>query len=651
MKKIFRRAVLVVVLVLVLAIATLAAIGLPAPSAITTDHVPRVPWNHAIASVRVMQQALESIRFEVWDPADGGMLVRARHGMLESRLQHVDAPGGMPAFLGALPRDADDIRIHPDGDFVLYLLDSDGDENYQIWRWDRGTAEPIRMTAGTGRHNLGHVDPSGTLLAFASTVRNGTDYDLYIVDPTSADPAERVFEGTGYWQPGEWSPSGDAFLVLNYVSITESHLYSFDVASRTAIPIGAAGDGPAAYGGAAWSKDGSTVYFISDHDSEFRRLRALDLATGDIRVLSGGVDWDVESIAVAPDDSAVAALVNVDGVSTLYLADRSTGSMQAVESLPLGIPRGIEFHPENNVLAMSHTDLTGIARVLTYDVDTGTLEPWTHLDRVTVQDLPDPELVHFPTFDTVDGETREISAFLYPAADTGAGPGPVVVSIHGGPEGQARLGLNPVLDNLRRSGLTVIQPNVRGSSGYGKTFVKLDNGFLREDSVRDIGALLDWIETRPELDADRVAVFGGSYGGYMVLASLVHHGHRLRCGVDLFGISDFVTFLENTEDYRRDLRRVEYGDERDPAMREFLESISPLTHAAAIRTPLLVFQGATDPRVPVTESRQIVEKVRASGVEVRYIEAANEGHGLRNPMNGLYVGSAAASFVAECLAD
>ena len=267
-------------------------------------------------------------------------------------------------------------------------------------------------------------------------------------------------------------------------------------------------------------------------------------------------------------------------------------------------------------------------------LDYGKLERWTFsevggLDTTTFRE---PELIEFPTFDQVDRGQRQIPAWLYKPA--GTGPFPVVISIHGGPEGQARPYFSSTYQLwLEKLGVAVLVPNVRGSAGYGKTYVSLDNGFKREDSVKDIGALLDWIETQPALDQDRVAVFGGSYGGYMVLSSAVHFSDRLKAAIDIVGISSFVTFLENTQDYRRDLRRVEYGDERDPEMRAHLEKISPVNNVEKIKVPLFVVQGANDPRVPVTESIQMVAALREQGEAVWYMNALNEGHGYRKKEN------------------
>jgi dipeptidyl aminopeptidase/acylaminoacyl peptidase len=244
----------------------------------------------------------------------------------------------------------------------------------------------------------------------------------------------------------------------------------------------------------------------------------------------------------------------------------------------------------------------------------------------------EPELVAYPTFDSGQGGPDAIPAWVYKPA--GKGPWPVIISIHGGPESQARPAFASTYQLwLSKLGAAVIVPNVRGSSGYGKHFLSLDNGFKREDSVKDIGALLDWIATQPDLDEDRVAVFGGSYGGYMVLASGVHYSDRLKAAVDIVGISNFVTFLENTQDYRRDLRRAEYGDERDPDMRAHLEKISPLNSVDRITVPMMVVQGENDPRVPVTEAIQVVEALRANGQPVWYMNALNEGHGYRKKEN------------------
>ncbi|MDX1557231.1 MAG: alpha/beta fold hydrolase, partial [Xanthomonadales bacterium] len=264
----------------------------------------------------------------------------------------------------------------------------------------------------------------------------------------------------------------------------------------------------------------------------------------------------------------------------------------------------------------------------------GPLTRWTfsEVGGLDTDRFISPELVRYPTFDTVGDQARQVPAFVYRPG--GEGPHPVIIYIHGGPETQYRPAFSSRFQMwLAELGAAVIAPNVRGSLGYGYEYLSLDNGFKREDAVRDIGALLDWIAQQPDLDPGRVAVLGGSYGGYMVLASAVHYSDRLSAAVDIVGISNFVTFLENTQDYRRDLRRMEYGDERDPEMRAFLQRISPLTNADQISIPMLIIQGENDPRVPASEASQIVEALRERDIPVWYIRALNEGHGFDRKEN------------------
>jgi dipeptidyl aminopeptidase/acylaminoacyl peptidase len=302
--------------------------------------------------------------------------------------------------------------------------------------------------------------------------------------------------------------------------------------------------------------------------------------------------------------------------------------------LPAGIVSGLRFDRTGGRLGMTIESAQSPRDVWVLDLARGEAARWTASERGPIDPakLVPAELVRYPTWDRAQGAARRIPAFVY--RPRGPGPHPVVIDIHGGPEGQSRPGYSAWTQYLvNEMGYAVVQPNVRGSTGYGRSFTMLDNGRLREDSVRDIGALLAWIAAQPDLDRERVVVSGGSYGGYMVLASMVAFGDRLRGGIDIVGISNFVTFLTNTAAYRRDLRRVEYGDERDPSMRAFLQRISPLTRADAIRKPLLVVQGLNDPRVPASESEQMVARVRANGTEVWYVAARDEGHGFRKKSN------------------
>ena len=390
----------------------------------------------------------------------------------------------------------------------------------------------------------------------------------------------------------------------------------------------------------AFDDEADGVWYITDQGSEFRQLAWQSTAPGSKpEIITSGINWDVGGAQISNDRGRIAFTVNEGGMSRVYLLNTATREYKSVAGIPLGLVFGMTFSPDDSQLAMTLNSATAPSDVFVLDLGDdplqyGNLERWTtsEVGGLDTTQFRAPELVSFPTFDKVEGKPRQIPAWVY--TPPGKGPFPVVVSIHGGPEGQTRPGFSSTYQMwMDKLGVAVVLPNVRGSAGYGKQYLALDNNFKREDSVRDIGALLDWIGTREDLDAERVAVFGGSYGGYMVLASSFHFSDRLKAAVDVVGISNFITFLENTQDYRRNARRAEYGDERDPAMRAHFEKIAPMNNVNRITIPMLIVQGENDPRVPVTESAQVVEALREQGQSVWYMNALNEGHGYRKKEN------------------
>ena len=343
--------------------------------------------------------------------------------------------------------------------------------------------------------------------------------------------------------------------------------------------------------------------------------------------------------------------MNEDGISVLQVLRFGDSTALKLPRTPVGIIGGLQFDPKSSRLGFSMNMATGPGDVYSIDLKTMKLDRWTfsEVGGLDTRSFLEPKLIHYPTFDQIHGQQRSIPAFFYRPRSVD-GTIPVIIDIHGGPEGQSRPGFSPLHQYYAKElGCAVLVPNVRGSTGYGKTYLALDNGFNREHSVRDVGALLDWIENQPELDATRVAVVGGSYGGYMVLASLTTFPERIRCGVDVVGISNFVSFLQNTESYRRDLRRVEYGDERDPAMNEYLSRIAPSNNATRIRSPLFVVQGENDPRVPASEARQIVKAVEGNGIPVWTLFAKDEGHGFQKKNNRDYLTRSVILFFQEFL--
>lgn len=610
------------------------------------EGIPEIP--PALIERMRRYQNTRSASLAGWTP-DGHITISTRFGNT-AQLHVVDQPLGQRRQITFFDEPITGGDWSPTGarHGIAYVRDSGGNENYQLEYLDPASQVPVRLTDGNGRASGGTWSPDGTKIAFTWTVKNGTDADVYIDDPLDRRLPELVFEPGGVgWAVTDWSPDGKALLLARFVSVNESYLHVYDLESRTLKEIEHASQRAARFI-ALFSRDGRGVYFSSDLGSEFQTLRYQDLASGKVTVLTGDLNWDVNAFALSEDGRYLAYVVNEDGASRLKLRDLERGQALVPPTLPFGVIGDIAFEPDGHRLAFSIQTPSAPYDVWVYSPTDGELVRWTRseLGPLDPSRLVAPTLVHYPTFDKVGGKAREIPAWIYRPA--GPGPYPVLINIHGGPEAQSQ----PVFSIATQQwvvelGYAVIAPNVRGSTGYGKTYVALDNGMRREDSVRDIGALLDWIAKQPDLDASRVVVIGGSYGGYMSLASMTHFNDRLRGGIDIVGISNFVTFLESTAEYRRDLRRPEYGDERDPKMREFLQRISPLNNVGKITKPMLVVQGQNDPRVPVTESEQMVAKIRTNGGEVWYLVGLNEGHGFAKRDNVDYYQWAVALFLEK----
>ncbi|MEX1994783.1 MAG: S9 family peptidase [Steroidobacteraceae bacterium] len=583
-----------------------------------------------------------------WTP-DGRITISTRFGNT-AQLHVVDRPMGDRRQITFFDEPIGGGAWSPTGarKGIAYARDTGGNENFQIEYLDPANPVPVRLTDGRGRAGNIEWSPDGTRIAFTWTAKNGTDSDVYIDDPLDKRQPELVFEtGSPGWGIGEWSPDGKSLLVVRFISVNETYLHVYDLESRTLKETEPSKEKAARFN-AVFSGDGKGIYYTSDLGSEFRTLRHVNLASGKVTPLTAGIHWDVQDITLSDDGRYLAYVLNEDGADRILIRDITTGIDVPVPQLPFGVLGSIQFEPNGHRLAYSLQ--TPAAPYDVWTIKPGEAAPvrWTEseLGPLDTSRLVAPTLVRYPTFDRVGNKPREIPAWVYRPA--GAGPHPVLINIHGGPEAQSQ----PIFSIATQQwavelGYAVIAPNVRGSTGYGKTYVALDNGMKREDSVRDIGALLDWIATQPDLDASRVVLIGGSYGGYMVLASMTHYNDRLRGAIDIVGISNFVTFLESTAEYRRDLRRPEYGDERDPKMRGYLEKISPLNNAGKINKPMLIVQGQNDPRVPYTESEQMVAKIRANGGEVWYLVGLNEGHGFAKRDNVDYYQWAVALFLEK----
>jgi dipeptidyl aminopeptidase/acylaminoacyl peptidase len=632
----------------VLVAALSVALALPAAAEVATrtandgqvvlEGVPEIPRDVVESLTRY--QNTRGARFEDWDETGRGLYITTRFGNT-TQIHHVAMPGGARRQITFLDEPVSGADREPVGRRLVFESDQGGGEFYQIFLLDPKTGDRQRLTDGSSRNGAALWSPDGRRIAYRSTRRNGRSNDVWVMDVDAPDAARVVVEAPdgSSWGPADWSTDGKRLVVQQYVSVTDSRIYMLDLATRELRPLAGSAEAPSVNLAGELDAGDQGLFFVTDEGSEFRHLARLDLASGKRRVITGDIPWDVESFELSDSGRRAAFVVDEDGTDRLYLLDPTSLAYRRVERLPVGLVGGLEFSPDDARLALTLNTAKSPSDVYTVELGAGAtvdagLTRWTESEvgGLDPAGFVEPQLVHYPTFDQVDGRPRAIPAYVY--RPQGPGPHPVIVDIHGGPEGQYRPGFSSTIQLwVATLGAAVVAPNVRGSSGYGKTYVALDNGMKREDSVKDIGALLDWIATQPDLDTGRVAVVGGSYGGYMVLASLVHYSDRLKAGVDIVGISNFVTFLEHTQDYRRDLRRVEYGDERDPEMRAFLDGISPNRHPESIKVPLFVAAGANDPRVPQTESAQIVRAVRGQGYDVWYMRALNEGHGFRKKEN------------------
>ncbi len=584
--------------------------------------------------------------FVDWHPINRQMVVAHRKaGDTLTQLYLIKSPMAAPEQLTSDSEPVSQASFEPrKGEYLVFERSSGGNEAAQLYRLDLATRKITLLTNPEERHDAVTWLYGRSELLYSSqpldrTAQGGSRAEVtttyWLMDPLKPTERRKVAElPGGGWFGGSVSRDDRTLALTRYLSANESQVWQLDMKSgerRQVLP--AAGETVrAAHFAGDFSPDGKFLSFSSDRAGEFREAMRLELASGAIRRVSAHIPWDVAGGSATEDGKLVALQFNVDGLDELRLFDGKTLKELAKPAIPAGSVGTTAFHRGRAELAFSLNSAKGPNQLWTLDTTNNRVEQWTQAYApagVDMAKFADQQIIRWKSFDGL-----AISGLLSQPPARFTGKRPVLIDIHGGPEAQAKIGfLNRYNYFTNELGVAIIQPNVRGSSGFGKTFLTLDNGMKREDSVKDIGALLDWIATQPNLDATRVMVSGGSYGGYMSLAVSTFYADRIVGAVDDVGISNFVTFLTNTESYRRDLRRVEYGDERIPAMREFLEKISPLTNAHKITKPLFVVQGKNDPRVPFTEAEQIVARARANGTPVWYLRAENEGHGFARKEN------------------
>jgi dipeptidyl aminopeptidase/acylaminoacyl peptidase len=453
-----------------------------------------------------------------------------------------------------------------------------------------------------------------------------------------------VWEGDGWFTVADWGPE-DRRLVLHEARASFDHdLYVLDLQTGEAEPL-TDDAGAIRYLDPQFGPDGEAVYCVNDRDADTIYFARFDLATGELTVVEEGGAWNVDGLALDEDTGRFVFSRNVDGYTELTVGELTGATTYRTlpePGLPRGVRGGVDFGPDAERFAVTAVARTENANVYVVQADTGEATRWTDAATAGIprSSFVEPRLVHFESFDG-----REIPAFYTVPADAPVGESPVIVDIHGGPESQRRPSFHALAQYFVGRGYAYFEPNVRGSSGYGREYTHLDDVERRLDSVRDVKAGVDWLHDQPAVDTDRVVALGGSYGGFMVLSSLTEYPELWAAGVDIVGIANFVTFLENTGEWRRALREAEYGSLEDD--REFLESISPIHRADRISAPLFVLHGANDPRVPVGEAEQIVEEVREQGVPVEKLVFEDEGHGISKRENRIEAYSRVVEFLSR----
>ena len=614
---------------------------------LVVENIPPIPIS--IAEKANQYNEFRTANFFDWEPTRREMLIGTRFADVP-QVHLVKMPGGERTQLTFFPDRTGGAQYGPKGDYFIFSKDVGGGEWYQYYRYDLSNGNVTLLTDGKSRNLGARFAHNDNRFAYTSTRRTGQDTDIWTMDVTNPKTDRMLLQVQGGgWNPADWSPDNKKILVHQEISITETYLWLVDVGTGEKTPLTPkSANGEIAYGEARFSRDGKGIYVVTDRDSEFRRLAYMDLTNMQPVYLTSDIKWDVDGFDLSEDGRKIVFGTNEDGIGKLYLLDTGTRKYHPVSGVPVGVIGGVRFHKNSRDVAFAVSSARSPSDVYSLDTTTGKVERWTFSETggLNTATFAEPQLIKWQTF---DGKT--ISGFLY-QPDPARFPGrrPVIVNIHGGPEGQSRPGFiarnNYFITEL---GVAMIFPNVRGSTGYGKTFLGLDNGFHRDDTYKDIGALLDWIKQNSNLDGNKIMITGGSYGGHMTYAVATFYSDKICCALPIVGITNLVSLLEHTEAYRRDLRRVEYGDERDPKMREYMERIAPLNNAEKIRKPLFAVVGKNDPRVPWTESRQILDKLKNSGVPTWFLMANDEGHGYAKKKNQDFQFYATVMFVRQFL--
>ena len=595
---------------------------LPVPPNVFVDGVPPIPA--AISEGIAPYAQFRRARILAWHPTERRMIIATRFGDAP-QLHDLRFPGGARrqlTFFRDGVTDRPRVTFDPGGRSFVFLKDvASGGEALQLFRYDLATSAITRLSDGRSKNDEPVVSRRG-LIAYATTRRNAKDYDIHVMNP--ADPAtdRQVLQGTGIWFPVAWSADESRIAVVEMISNAQTYLWLVDVATGQRTALSERTGAPVQWLEASFTPDGKALFALSNLLGDAMHVIRRDLTGAQWRMVTPERDA-IEGFALSPDGQSLAVVVDKGEGSELRLTDVS-GRPRATPTLPVGVIDDLLWHPSGKEIAFSHTGARSFHDIYSVNVATGKPERWTwsEVGGANPETLPEAEIVRWKSFDGL-----AISGVLYRPPARFTGPRPVIINVHGGPDQRERprgLGRSNYFRN--EMGVAIIYPNIRGSSGFGRTFEQADNGLLRENAVKDIGALLDWIATQPALDRTRVMITGASYGGYVALSAAILYGDRLRCVNPVFGITDYPSYLSSTDMSRQANRNAEYGDPGDPTTLEFLKRISPLTNVAKLKIPAYIVAGAKDTRVPVAQAESFYKALKANGTPVWYMVFQDAGH-------------------------
>ena len=617
------------------------------PQNLVTDNIP-APTAEMASRVKAYNESRSAVVMS-WHPVNKEMLIGTRFGNTQ-QIHCLQMPMGNRKQLSFFEEAAKDASYEPvNGSFFIFSKDNGGDEFTQLFRYDLADKKITQLTEG-GRTQNGNVvwNKTGRRLLYTATSAKTGNRNVYLLNPLQ--PSQRrewISNEGGGWSIADWSDDEKGILLNQSFSINETCIWLYDSVTTKKTKILPKQPERTIYTALQFDNTNGNIYLLTNKNSEFTYPALFNINKGSIEPLISNPAGETSSYAINKNQSMAAFVVNESGVSKMFLQDLNSKKISPIK-LPIGVAGSPVWHNNNEQFAFHLSTFQSPNDIFVYDVQKASLTRWTEseIGTMNLSGLKAPELIEWKSFDQ-----QRISGFLYRAASHFTGKRPVIISIHGGPEGQSL----PVFQGrnnyyLNEMGISIIYPNVRGSVGYGKTFADMDNGLKRKESVQDIGSLLDWIALQTDLDANRVMITGGSYGGYMTLACAVDYSNRIHCALDVVGISNFKTFLQNTESYRRDLRRVEYGDERDTTIAAFFDRISPGLHADKITVPLMIVQGKNDPRVPYTESTAMANTIKERKQSpVWFMMANDEGHGFSKKINQDFQFYATISFIEQFL--